>query len=801
MSFRDCIDRAVEAGEMDRARGEEAKRRYDELRDSLDLGPEAAEARAARETVERLAAEELEARRRRLIALGAQRRIAAAIDAADNPRQASIGLVDGIGLDVAHPSAVQVRRAARGRAHAMMADAIAEFRRDLLGRTRNRARLSNMVREAFGETTGDVAAREMAQGWAKASEFLRRQFNAAGGHIGKMERWGLPQHHSTLKVRQVAREEWLSFTLARLDTARMVDGASGQPFTETGLREALEDVYDTIATAGFSKITPSAAPAGTALANRRADHRFLHFRSAEAWLEYQERFGEGDPFTAMMAHIDAMARDIGAMRALGPNPLATIRWLQQRLRKTAAEGAGPLERNNFTAGQLGTIYGHYIGSVNAPARAFANTREMLVAIQLGAAALSAITDINFTRMAARFAGLNEARAVMRGLALLNPANAEDRKLAVRLGLIAEEASQVAAAQMRYVGELSGGEFTRRLADGVLRLSGLSPWTQAMRWGFGMEFMGALAERQGRALGALEQPLRDTLKRYGIDEAAWDAVRTTTPYEHEGAKFLRPEDVAARADIEGADELATRLLSMVQSETEFAVPSVTLRGKAFIAGDVKPGTVAGELLRSGLMYKSFATTLVMTHVMRGVRQRSPASRAAYMAELVITSTLMGALALQLKSLAGGRDPAPMDSWKFWIAAMTQGGGLGIFGDFVFQDTNRFGGGFAETLAGPISGLATDVHRLTVGNVRAAIEGGKMNLGADVTRFLKNYTPGGSIWYLKAAYERAVLDQLQLALDPDARQRQRRYEQTIKRERGQGFWWRPGRALPERAPELP
>ena len=64
---------------------------------------------------------------------------------------------------------------------------------------------------------------------------------------------------------------------------------------------------------------------------------------------------------------------------------------------------------------------------------------------------------------------------------------------VRLGLIADHWSQLASAQMRYVGEIAGPEFMRRLSDGVLRASGLSIWTQAGRWAFGMEFMGSLAD--------------------------------------------------------------------------------------------------------------------------------------------------------------------------------------------------------------------------------------------------------------------------------------------------------------------
>ena len=55
---------------------------------------------------------------------------------------------------------------------------------------------------------------------------------------------------------------------------------------------------------------------------------------------------------------------------------------------------------------------------------------------------------------------------------------------------------------------------------------------------------------------------------------------------------------------------------------------------------------------------------------------PKSKASKVSSLIGT-TLMGALAMQLKGLVGqGQDPRPMGNAKFWGAAMLQGGGLRI-----------------------------------------------------------------------------------------------------------------------------
>ena len=42
---------------------------------------------------------------------------------------------------------------------------------------------------------------------------------------------------------------------------------------------------------------------------------------------------------------------------------------------------------------------------------------------------------------------------------------------------------------------------------------------------------------------------------------------------------------------------------------------------------------------------------------------------------------------------------MTSPEFWGAALLQGGGLGIFGDFMVSSVSRGGRGIEETVAGP------------------------------------------------------------------------------------------------------
>lgn len=817
MSFRECIDNAQAEGTITQEQAGLARTLFSDLEAEYQgrMAPGAAQSQAARDAFDSLKRIATENKRRRGLQIQNWKQITNNLNEYRDIRgnvnygKAAEALFDTDGLS-RYSSVVQREAAVERAATRKLYDVLATFRRNLIGQTRNKAQLKNMVREVFGEDTGDASAREMAIAWKEASDYLRKRFNAAGGQIMSRLDWGMPQMHSIVRVRSATFNEWREFIQPRLDPEKMIDEQTGLRMTPERLELALRDVYETIRTDGFNKMTPGATGQGRSIAKRRTDHRFLVFKDADSWLQYQEKFGNDNPFDTMFGHIKSMSKDIALMEILGPNPRATVNFLKQTAQKQAAMTGDEAMENaaRKSAAKIDSFYMAVTGANNAPIDSrvmstFAGLRQVLQSAQLGAAAISAITDMNFQRMARGFVGLPQAKTITDYLKLLMPLGAEERgKTAIRLGLIAEGWSSLASAQMRYVGDISGPEITRRIADFVMRASFLSPFTQAGRWAFGMEFLGTLADNVGKTFDELDAPLRTTMERYNIGADKWDIMRSTELYDHEGATFLRAEDIEARTDIDPtlARDLATRMMEMIETETNFAVPSSSLRGRVALTGETRPGTISGELTRSFAMYKNFGVTLVNTHLMRGVTQEGAKRKGKYFADLIISTTVMGALAIQLKEMSKGRDPRPMTDNAFWLAAFLQGGGLGIYGDFLFSDVNRFDRGLAETVAGPVVGFADDVRKLTIGNIVQASQGEDTNIARETIRFVGRYTPGSSLWYARLGVERMVLDQMQLYADPKARSNMRRLESRYRREYGQRYWWRPGKTEPSRAPDI-
>ena len=832
MSINACLNSALEQGEISEREADMVRALYEGYRQKAKAGGTAdADLMAQAKTAERLAADAKQKKRRTLLQAKAQKQAindTLAYRSAmgeEDIAEGTIALIEHFGT-APYSSIEGLRKSIVGKAHAEMVEVLAKFERTkFLGKTPDRAALDNVVREAFGENTGDAAAKAMANAWSEVADGLRQRFNRAGGAIGKLENWGMPQTHDPQALLQAGRTTWKDAIRARLDLAKMRHPQTGDEILDFEINDILEDVWSEIVTQGWASRTPNQIPTGRgAVATQRAEHRFLIFKSADDWLAYQKDFGQGNPFGSMMHHINMMARDIAAIERLGPNPQASITFLRQRIEqagalKQAGENqpfAGKAEKaaNRATrrSQELANMWDAYRGNLEVPvdsvsASVLAATRNWLTSAILGGAVISALpTDPMYQVMARRFAGIPAFNTLFD---IIKPMAKGNRMEAVRSGLILDSAMHVLGSQARYLGTLSGPEWSRWLPDRVMAWQGLSAWTQAARHSFGLSFQGMLADRAHLSLSAMKEADRTTLEgatartleRWGFSAEDWDLIRSASPHTRDGASFLRPQEIAA------VDErLAERVLEMILSETEHAVPSSSLRGRSFTRGATRPGTLWGEIVRSAGMFKSFAVTYALLYGSRAYRQFGAglAAGAGYASAILLTTTLGGALSLWMKDIIAGRDPRPIggkdgNPMGFVGQAFMQGGGFGIFGDFLLADLNRYGGGLAGTLGGPIAELGTDFTNLTIGNAVQFATGEDTKALEDARRFVHKATPGRSLWFLRLAYDRVLMDNLRRLTDTEAEKafnRRGRYLQEL----GTDTWWSPGKNTPERAPDL-
>jgi hypothetical protein len=682
--------------------------------------------------------------------------------------------------------------AIEGQAHSLAADMLQNLHTTHLGWGQDRDTLLATVREIFGEATGNEKAAKSATAFSKAAEYLRERYNRAGGFIPKRNDWGMPQVHDQVRVSKAGMDDWIEYTLPKLNREAMVN-ADGRIMSDDELMQAMRESYKTISTDGQNKKVPGAFSGNGKMANRHQDSRFLVFKDADSWIEYQESFGSPDFFNVMVGHIRSMSSEIAMLEVLGPNPNQAFKYLSD------------ITENDGNMGMVNSVWNVVSGSADmievnreSLAKGTAFTRHLLMSAQLGGAAISSITDPVYGKMTRAFNGLPIVKSIQHTVGQLNPADESDRAFAAHLGMVMDGWSSQALVGSRFSGEMDPAGKASKISETLFRASGLTAWTQGQRNSFGLDFQWHLARQMGNPLSNVESKFQGMMRRYGITDDDWEIMRSVPLEEHGGTSYFRPQNMHdLDLPTETVDNLVTKILEAMNTEMDFAVPTPDARVRAIQTwGGQKRGSVGGEVSRMTMMYKSFSMTQFMTHMYRN----GPKFVGVYALRLGIMLSAMGALSIQMKEISRGREPRQMDG-AFLFAAMMQGGGLGIFGDFIdasgVGNKNRYGNSFLATAMGPGGSLIEDAVGLGVSGFDFATDpftGDETNLGREAARLMQRYTPGNNLWYGRLLFERYLFDNLQEMTDPKAKQNRKKYERKIKTERGQDYWWKRGDSAP-------
>jgi hypothetical protein len=134
-----------------------------------------------------------------------------------------------------------------------MSDVIEQFGAKGVGVIRSEKGLYNIVRELFGQDTGDSAAKQLAAAWKAASDLSVDLFRQVGGALLKREDWLISQKQAPARVYKAGRDAWVADHLVWLDWDRIrrPDGSRVMPNER---EQYLSDVWETISIGGANKI-------------------------------------------------------------------------------------------------------------------------------------------------------------------------------------------------------------------------------------------------------------------------------------------------------------------------------------------------------------------------------------------------------------------------------------------------------------------------------------------------------------------------------------------------------------------
>ncbi|MGM8437191.1 hypothetical protein ACS6IV_12985 [Enterobacter hormaechei subsp. xiangfangensis] len=672
------------------------------------------------------------------------------------------------------------------------------------------ASVRDLVYEMRGQDTGNLRAKKGAKAWADVTELLRRRFNDAGGDIGYLENWGVPQHHSMEKVGRVSRDKWVSDVIGKLDRKYYIR-EDGQLMSDAELTTFLGEAYNTIATGGVNKLGDSGMRLSGSRANRGNASRQIHFKDADSYLEYQKQYGDRSLWEVMVGHLEGISKDIALVETYGPNPDHVFRSILDEVTAETAT-ANPERTGRFKrlANSTENLY-NFISGKTQPianpviARWSDNIRNWMVASRLGSALLASFSDLGTMYLSAKVTNLPMNQLFRNQLEAMDPTNRTELARARRAGLAMES---LLGSVNRWAMDNMGPSKARWAATAVMRASGLTAWSDAHKRAYGVTMMGSLGDIVTRTpdLASLDDADFRILKSKGVTEQDFSVWKLADQEDWGKGNntMLTPESIMRIPDDAvkhlGAPERVKfdamrRLLGAIAEEVDMAVITPGAREQMVTGGGLQRGTWKGELVRSVFLFKSFPISVVMRHWSRAMGMPSAGGRAAYIGTFIASTTILGALSQQLNDMASGRNPREMtgeEAPKFWLGALLKGGGLGLYGDFLLSDHTRYGGGALASMLGPVAGLVDDVVKLGQGIPLNAVEGKPEQTGGDLVKLGKGLIPGANLWYAKAALDHMIFNQMQEYFSPGYL---RKVEQRSKKQFNQTYWWRPQDTLPQ------
>jgi len=370
-----------------------------------------------------------------------------------------------------------------------------------------------------------------------------------------------------------------------------------------------------------------------------------------------------------------------------------------------------------------------------------------------------------------------------------------------------------------------------------RWSGLTRWTDAQRSAGARILSAYMGSKVDTAFSKLEARFRHGLSLHGITAERWDALRQAQYRAQNGNVYVTgdrirdlPDHVidtlipaadiaeakahfklgqatmkqfgrevpvpaqvmadrqakfdgwlARRRDGERYDlELSVR--RYFADEMNFAVIETDDQARRMLYWGLRPGSFWGEAARFIGQFKGYPiafTNRVLGRAISGGQGGSLPARilnnSGHIGHLIVGLTIAGYLSMTAKDILRGwwppRDPTDP---KTILAALAQGGGGGIYGDFLFGQASRFGNGPLETVAGPTLGAASNLLNLAM-----HARDGDARAGDALNVFLQN-VPLLNMWYARPALDFLILNSLHEAASPGYLARQ---ERMRRKEMGQ------------------
>ena len=658
------------------------------------------------------------------------------------------------------------------------------------------------------------------------SETVRKKYNDHGANTEKLPGWIVRQSHDPFALRNAVDvlnlknnknikeingtpernlAAWTDYILPKLDQKKTFGNTDGSP---EAIDEFLSFAYNSLVKNQNQVVDGAGNSFGSRnLAETIGAKRVLHFKSSDDWFAYNAKFGGQSLREALFEGFNLAGRNIGMMSMLGSNPQKnflkmadeTMNILKRKKSQTQVDKIGSFIKPQ---GGYAKFMAEVDGSVNTingfnAAKWSGITRAILSMAKLGGAVISAIADVHLYATELKWQGRSYVGGVAEALGRLGKIkNSKLRiEIAEQLGFISDNLIYDVAARFSS-GDNLNKQFTQ-IQRTFFKLNGLAWWTNSLKDGAMLGMGNYVAKQRNLSFNNLSVEFKRLITHFGINEKIWNIIRKMDVEKAEdGKEFFSARNIDLLSDgkikeISGVekmskrqlniarDNLKTRVLGMFLDRSTFAVIEPDARTRGYLKQNLQAGTAPGEAMRFMAQFKAFPVAIMQKAIGRELAfsEAGRKYRALFgTAGLIVGSGIFGYISMTAKDLLKGKKPKDPMNKNTFFASMLQGGGLGIYTDFLFGKIQNNTSALA-TLAGPglteITKVAAIFNYITKGEFSKAGKQGYLSI--------KENIPFLNLFYLKTAFDYAIGYQIMETLSPGYL---RRMEKRMK-DSGQEF----------------
>ena len=665
-----------------------------------------------------------------------------------------------------------------------------------------------IMTEMNGKSTGIKNAKNIARILKESQNSWRLRLNDLGANIGELDDWITRTTHNTEKMANASngsrllddnRAAWVEYIQTKLNLKRTFADVNDP----VEINKILSSIYDSLMTGDHMKYGGTTSIYGTKnVTNRLNSSRVLHFKDLQARQEYNIKFGEPSLQTSVFNVLTSSAKNIVMMQELGTNPQDTfnkiLALLKKKYKSSDYEIVRDLNFENFRG-----AFAEVDGSANiAGSQILAKIGEVVRSTgdmaRLGGTVITSFADLGPYMTSANFQG----RGLLSGLfEAINGLFGGNPKIAMEALEVISNSVVVSNRGNVYADGADGTGAINNLRNKFFKWNGLNGWIASLKSSMALgvsKFYGSLSKTK---FLDLEKRERNFLTLYGIDEGKWNMLRSIKTLAVDNKRYLTAESVddisddvinkylgrklSAREIRNFKKDLQLTWKNVLNDQGTHGTPEPDTQIRQITRMGTVRGTAMGEVNRFVMQYKNFAVSLYKKILRREMDSYGPdESRligATMLASTLMLGTIFGYIVLSVKDMLSGRSPRDPKKLAVVMQSFVQGGGGGIYGDFLMSEIqNQYGNGVFETALGP---TASDIKKFidVVKNMNEPKKAGKKFL-----QLAEGHTPFINLYYTKAAYDYLIGYQIKEYLDPGFFDRMKKRNEE---NRGQTYYFKP------------